>query len=204
MNDRQVTHSTWVLSCSGLLQDAGDSDSPAICSMSVGCCLCVWFQARIDLSDSWDLTFDMYKNEIRQRNGHLVIFVSTHHRDLTLITCSLSCQVFLFVLLFRMQWSSQHILCFVRVNPMYEPWHNRLNLSPCFPYLVTSNIGPKIKVNTRSNGKCSEKELIFSSGWQLQQLNKAVDMSKSSNNWREVQLGGRQGPSVGGIAQLKI
>jgi len=103
-----------------------------------------------------------------------------------------------------MIWLSKRRLCFVRVDQTYEPWHKRLSLPPCGPYLATSNISPNNKVNTRYNVQCSEKELFCTSCGHLRQIDKAVHMLTSSSKWRQEWLGGRKGPSVGSIAQLTI
>jgi len=92
MNDCQLPHSTQGISCCLLRQVASDSNSPAICSMSVRWCLFVCFEGFIEVHDSWYLMVDRYKKETLRRKSHLVMFVSTHSRNLTWNRGKLSCQ----------------------------------------------------------------------------------------------------------------
>jgi hypothetical protein len=46
-------------------------------------CLFVYLQGYIEVNDSGCLMVDRYKMEILRRKGCLVMFVSTHSRDLT-------------------------------------------------------------------------------------------------------------------------
>ena len=106
---------------------------------------------------------DIFKKEILQRKGCLVMFVSTYSGDLTWNTRSLSSDDVWWAVLFWMQWLSKRRFYFFLVNQTYEPWHKRLSFPPCGPYLATSNISPNNKVNTRYNGQCSETELFSTS-----------------------------------------
>jgi len=180
MNASQLASSTQVLSYCVYLQVAGNSNRPVICSTSVHCCLFVCLQGYIEISDSWYLMFDRYKKEILRMKGCLVMLISTHCRDFTWDTHSLSSHDLRLALQFRIKWQLKHRFCFVWVDQTYEPWHKWLSLHPCGPYLASSNISPNDKVNTRYNGQCSEKELFSTSGGQICQIDKAVHTSMSS------------------------
>ena len=52
-------------------------------SRSDDVCLFVCLQGYLQVNDSWYLMFDGYKKEILRRKSCLVMFVSTHSRDLT-------------------------------------------------------------------------------------------------------------------------
>jgi hypothetical protein len=63
---------------------------------------------------------------------------------------------------------------------------------------------PNNKVHENYNGRCSETELFATSGGQIWPINKAVNPTTSSSEWRQEQLGGRENPSPWSIAQLEI
>jgi len=59
-------------------------------------------------------------------------------------------------------------------------------------------------VHKNYNGQGSEKELFATSGWQKQEINKAVNPTTSSSETRQERLLGREGPSPWGIAQVEM
>jgi len=203
MNDCQLARSTQDTSCCISLQVESDSNGHAICGMLVWWCLCVCLQGYLEVNDSWYLVFDRYIKEILRRNGRLVMFVSTHSRDLTWNIRELSCHNVRWVFPFQPKWRSKCRFCFDLVDQTFEPWHKWLSLPPCGPYLATSNISPN-KVKTRYNGKCGENELFPTSGGQIRQIDKDVHATKLRNKWGQERHGGRKDPSIGRIAQLAI
>jgi len=52
-------------------------------SQSEDVCLFVCLPEYIEVNDSWYLMLDGYKEQILRRKGRLMMFVSTHSRDLT-------------------------------------------------------------------------------------------------------------------------
>ena len=83
-------------------------------------------------------------------------------------------------------------------------WHQRHSMSPCGPYLVTSNISPINEVNTKYNGQCSKKEPFATSRGQIRQIDKPIHTTMSSSEWTQDLLGGTKGPSLRSIVQLAI
>jgi len=87
------------------------------------------------------------------------MFVSRHPWDLTWYRRWTSGHDIRLALLYPMLWPSKRRLCFVQVDQEYQPRHKRRSLPLCGPYLATSNISSINKVNTKYNGRCSEKNL---------------------------------------------
>jgi len=166
--------------------------------------LFVCLQGYIVMNDSWYLLFDWNKHDILRRKGRLVMFVSRHCRDITWITCWPSSFNVRLAWLFPIKWRSKRWFCVVSIDGTYQPWHTRRSLSPCGPYLATSNILPNNKVDTRYNGQCYEKEPFATSGEQIEQIDKEIHMTTSSCEWKQEWLGGRMRQSVGSMAQLTI
>ena len=132
------------------------------------------------------------------------MFVSRHRWYLSWITPYPSSHNVWLAWPFPMKWQSKRFFCIVLIDETYQPWHKRLSMPPCGPYLATSNISPNNKVNTRYNGLCSVKESFATSGRQIWQIDKALNTTTASRKWWQEWLAGRKCPSIGSIAQITI
>jgi len=164
----------------------------------------VGLQGYIVVNNSWNLMFDRYKMDIVRRKGSLVMFVWRHPRDLTWNRRYPPSHVIWLVLLSSMKWQSKRRFCFVQVDQTYQPWHKWHSLPACGPYLETSNNFPNKKVNSGYKGQCSRKEPFTTSGGEIHWIDQPIYMVTSSSKGRWERLGGRQGPSIGSIAQHTI
>jgi hypothetical protein len=59
-------------------------------------------------------------------------------------------------------------------------------------------------VKVKYNGQGCEKELLTTSGQQIQQIDKGFNPTTLTSESRQERLGDRQNPSPGGIVQLEI
>jgi len=164
----------------------------------------VCFQEYIEMNDSWFLTIDRYPKDILRRIERLVKFVRRHCRDLTWITHQPSSHNVWLAWLFPMKWQLILWFCVVQFDQTYQHWPKGRSLPPCGPYLATSNISPINKVSTWYNGQCSENTPLATSGRQRQQIDQEIHTMTSWSESRQEWLGGRQGLSIGSIAQLTI
>jgi len=102
-----------------------------------------------------------------------------------------------------LHWKLKGRFCVVQDELTYQPWHTRRSLPPYCPYLATSNISPKYKVNANYNGQYSEEELFATFRGQIWEINKVVHPTSSSSAWMQEWLGSRNCPTVGAMHSLR-
>ena len=198
LSDRQLGYSTPDESICVLLQVAGVSYIPAICSESVWCCMLVCrHQLKCTTAESW-LLLHVNRRFFDRKDGWWWL-----SQEITMIIDGTDVKNWVILYLYY----------------DYSPFSDGQNTEfSLFKVIKHTNLDMKdatcldmvhilqhptslpITVNNKYNGQHYKKEAFSTSSRQIWQMDKAVHTTTSSRKWSEEGVGGREGSSPGSIA----